>query len=196
MLIICFINMDEALKHFIYSLAPFTEDDLVNALPYFRTEVIQKDDYFSKAGRYCDRLGFVVDGLLRSFYIIKEKEATTFFLSPGSVAVALLSYLQTKPAIENIQALKTSTLITIKRKDMEVLFQENWKWQQAGRVLIENYYIKMEQRSISLQSKSAQELYEEFTKEFPEIIKSVPQHYIASFLGVSPETLSRIRKAR
>jgi len=188
--------MGEAVKQFIFSLAPFSEDDFVNALPYFKTEVIQKDDYFSKAGRYCDRLGFVVDGLLRSFYIIKDKEATTFFLSPGSVAVALLSFLQTKPAIENIQALKTSTLITIKKKDIEVLYKENWKWQQAGRVLIENYYIKMEQRSISLQSKSAQELYVEFTREFPEIIKSVPLHYIASYLGVSPETLSRIRKIR
>jgi CRP-like cAMP-binding protein len=188
--------MLEIVKPFMLSLAPFDEHDFENALPYFETEVIKKDDYFIKAGRISDRLGFVVDGLLRSFYTIKDKEATTFFLTPGSVAVALLSFLQLKPAIENIQALQASTLITIKKKHLEVLYHENWRWQQAGRVLIENYYILMEHRSISLQNQSAQERYEAFIKEFPEIIQSVPLHYIASFLGVSPETLSRVRKAK
>lgn len=188
--------MLDILKPFMLSLAPFDQSDFENALPYFKLEQMQKDDYFSKAGRISDRLAFVVDGLLRSFYTIKDKDATTFFLTQGSVAVALLSFLQTKPAIENIQALKPTTLITIKRKDLEILYHENWKWQQAGRVLIENYYILMEQRSISLQSQSAQERYEVFMKEFPEIIQSVPLHYIASFLGISPETLSRVRKIK
>lgn len=188
--------MKDTLKSFILTLAPFSDDDFNEALPFFKTEVIKKNAYFSKAGRVSDKLGFVVDGLLRSFYTIKNKDATTFFLTPGSVACALLSFLQTIPAVENIQALQTSTIVTIKRKDLETLYHENWKWQQAGRVLIENYYIKMEQRSISLQNQTALERYRAFTREFPEIVQSVPQHYIASFLGVSPETLSRIRKIK
>ncbi len=188
--------MLDALKPFMLSLAPFDQSDFERALPYFKTEELRKGDYFSKAGRVSDRLGFVVDGLLRSFYSIKDKETTTFFLTENSVAVALLSFLQNKPAIENIQALQDSTLITVKRKDLETLYQEDWKWQQAGRVLIENYYIKMEQRSISLQSQSAHERYTEFFYEFPEVIKTVPLHYIASFLGISPETLSRVRKIK
>ena len=152
--------MNEALKNLFKSLAPFTEEDLEIARPYFTTETFQKNDFFSKAGRISDRIGFVNSGLLRSFYTIKGKETTTFFLLPGSVAAALPSFLQMKPAMENIQALETSELIVIDRKDLLGLYNENWKWQQVGRVFIEKNYIKMEERLISLQSQTASGRYE------------------------------------
>lgn len=188
--------MTDALRDLFKSLAPFTDEEFEEALPFFKVETFQKNEYFSKAGRISDRIGFVNNGLLRSFHTIKEKETTTFFQMPGSVAVALLSFLQMKPAIENIQALETSDLIVINRKNLLGLYDENWKWQQVGRVLIENYYVIMEKRMIALQSQSAHERYRNFLKQYPEIIKTVPQYYIASFLGMSPETLSRIRKMK
>ena len=135
----------------------------------------------------------MTSGLLRSFYTLKEKETTTFFLREGSVAVALRSLVETIPSIENIQAIEDSELIVIKRESLYELYRESWKWQQVGRRVVEDSYIDMEQRSISLQTLSAQERYEQFLIEFPEVIKVVPLHQIASFLGISPETLSRIR---
>lgn len=188
--------MNEALKSLLQSIAPFSEDELGEVQHLFSTETIYKDEYFSKAGRTSDRIGFVQSGLLRSYFTIKEKETTTFFQTPGSLATALLSFLQMKPALENIQALENSELIVISKKDLHNLYNENWKWQQVGRIVIEQYYIKMEQRLIILQSHSAQERYEYFLKEYPKLIQSVPLYYIASFLGMSPETLSRIRKAK
>ena len=189
-------RMDEALKSIFRNLAPFTEDELETASSYFKMVPIAKGEYFSKAGRISDRLGFVSKGLLRSFYTIKGKETTTFFQRPGSLAVALPSFLQIKPAIENIQALENSELSVINRKDLFDLNNENWKWQQVGRILTEEGYIKMEERMISLQSESAHERYRNFLIEYPELIKILPLYYIASFLGMTPETLSRIRKAK
>jgi len=191
-----FQRMNDALKNLFKSLAPFTDEDFAEADRYFKTETLKKGDFFSKAGRISDRLGFVNSGLLRSFYTIKGKETTTFFQMPGSIAAALMSFLQMKPAIENIQALEDSELVVISRKELLNLYNENWKWQQVGRVITERYYVKMEERTISLQSQSAQERYENFLLEFPELIQVVPLYYIASFLGISPETLSRIRKNR
>ncbi len=188
--------MNDALKNLFKSLAPFTNEDFTEADRYFKTETLKKGDFFSKAGRISDRLGFVNSGLLRSFYTIKGKETTTFFQMQGSIAAALMSFLQMKPAIENIQALEDSELVVISRKNLLNLYDENWKWQQVGRVITERYYVKMEERTISLQSLSAQEKYENFLLEFPELIQVVPLYYIASFLGISPETLSRIRKNR
>ncbi|MDX1285498.1 MAG: Crp/Fnr family transcriptional regulator, partial [Draconibacterium sp.] len=175
-------------------LAPFEEDELISAAHLFHTETILKNNYFSKSGIISDRIGFVTSGLFRSFYNIKDKETTTFFQVPGTVVAALLSFLSMKPAIENIQALEDSEIIVINRKELLNLYNENWKWQQVGRILIENYYVKMEQRLIAMQSQSAQERYEVFLRHFPELIKTVPLHYIASYLGMSPETLSRVRK--
>ncbi len=186
--------MSDELIGMFKSLAPFDDDELEKALPLFKSESFRKGDFFSKAGRISDRVGFVESGLLRSYFDIKGKETTTFFLQPGSVAAALLSFLRMKPAVENIQAITDSELIYIKRKDLFSLYEKNWKWQQVGRVVVETYYVEMEQRSISLQTQSAHERYLRFIKEFPEVIKTVPLNQIASFLGVSSETLSRIRK--
>jgi len=192
---LCF-KMNEALKQLFKLLAPFTDEDFEEAQPFFKTETFRKHEYFSKAGRISDRMGFVNSGLLRSFYTIKDKETTTFFQMPGTIATALASFIQMRPAMENIQAMETSELIIVSRKDLLTLYNENWKWQQVGRIFTEQYYVKMEQRMISLQSQSALERYENFLQEFPELIKSVPLYYIASFLGISPETLSRIRKPK
>ena len=187
--------MNEALKDLFKSLAPFEEAELDAAGHLFKPETLKKGEFFSKSGLISDRIGFVNKGLLRSYYNIKGKENTTFFQGTGSVAAALLSFLQMKPAIENIQALEDSELLIIQKKDLLELYERSWKWQQVGRVLIENYYVKMEQRIISLQTQSANERYRIFLKDFPELIQTVPLQYIASFLGMTPEPLSRARKA-
>ncbi len=189
-------KMNEYLKQLFKLLAPFTEEELEIAQPFFRYEIIRKNEFFSKAGRISDRIGFVNSGLLRSFYTIKGKETTTYFQMHGTIATALASFLQMKPAIENIQALEISELIVINRKDLFSLYNENWKWQQVGRILTEQYYVKMEERTIALQSQSALERYENFLHDFPELIQMVPLYYIASFLGMTPETLSRTRKMK
>ena len=82
--------MNEVLMSIFKNLAPFTEDELNSASPYFKTETLTKGEYFSKSGRISDRIGFVTAGLLHSYYTLKGKETTTFFLMPGSIATASL----------------------------------------------------------------------------------------------------------
>lgn len=186
--------MNEGLKTLFKSLAPFDDKELSEASQYLEYQTIPRNGYFSKAGITSNYIGFVSSGLLRSFYTVKDKETTTFFLNSGTVAAALLSFVRQQPAIENIQALEDSELLVIHRKNLYTLYHENWKWQQVGRVLVENYYVTMEQRSITLLSQSAKERYCQFLNDYPQLIKTVPLHYIASYLGMSPETLSRVRK--
>jgi len=178
------------------TLAPFSEEELDAAIPFYSSVVVQKNDYFIRAGRISDRIGFVTRGILRSYFSIKGKQTTTFFQLPGSIAAAMQSFLLIKPSKENIQAIENSELIVIYRRDLYKLYKENWKWQQVGRMIMEQYYIHLEQRLINLQSQSAHERYEIFSTSYPEVIQSVPLHYIASYLGISPETLSRVRKAK
>jgi CRP-like cAMP-binding protein len=186
--------MHDSLIQLLRSIAPFSDHELEHSLTYFQQETIRKNEYFNKAGHISDKLGFVSQGLLRSFYILKGKDTTTFFQLPGAIAVDLKSFVKKTPSIENIQAVTAAELLVIKRDDLYTLYKESWKWQQVGRVLVEESYFDMEERSISLQIQSAQDRYEQFLSEFPEVIQQVPLHQIASFLGISPETLSRVRK--
>lgn len=186
--------MYENIRSMLKAMAPFEEGELDDAMGFFSSSIISKNEYFSKEGKISDRIGFVQSGILRSYYTINGRETTSFFLQPGSIAVAMLSFIEMKPAVENIQAISDSELIVINRKDILSLYEENWKWQQVGRLNLEQYYIEMERRVISFQSQTARERYRDFIKTHPEIIRSVPLHLVASYIGVSPETLSRLRK--
>jgi CRP-like cAMP-binding protein len=189
-----YMQMYDSLQRMLVSLVPFTTKELDDASPFFDHRSLEKNEFFNKAGRISDTLGFVSRGLLRSFYTLKGKDTTTFFQLPGAIAVDLKSFVKKTPSIENIQAVADSELLVIKRGDLYALYNESWKWQQVGRMLVEQAYFEMEERSISLQIQSAQDRYDQFLSEFPEVIQQVPLHQIASFLGISPETLSRIRK--
>ena len=186
----------EALKSLLRSLAPFSVEELEEATEYFYPESLEKSDHFCRTGRIADRIAYVCKGVLRSYYIVNNRETTTFFQLPGSIAVALPSFLQMSPSNENIEALENSDLLVIHREDLYNLYEENWKWQQVGRILMEQYYIQLEHHMISLQSESANERYKRLAAHSPEVLQSVQLQYIASYLGISPETLSRIRKSQ
>lgn len=186
--------MNETFKNLIQDLAPFTDEELIEAMPFFEEVKLKKNEYFLKAGHYSDRIGFVTKGFVRSFCNIKDKETTTFFAVPGSVIFDMHSYTLKRTSVESIQAFLDTEIITIKRKDLDFLYKGNWKWQQVGRLMGEHYFVESEDRTSALQSKSAQELYDQFIADFPDIVKIVPLIHIASYLGITPETLSRIRK--
>jgi len=176
------------------SVAPFTNEELREVFGLFRQEIVRKNGFVSKEGLICDRLAFIRTGLMRSFFNIKGKETTTYFLGPGSIAVAMSSFIEMKPAFENIQALEDSEVLILSKEKLESLYSKSWKWQQTGRRIIEQYYVVMEKRSIGLQTLSAKERYDALMKEHPGLLLKVPLHYVASYLGISPETLSRIRR--
>jgi CRP-like cAMP-binding protein len=182
-------NFSKLLK----KVAPFSDKELAAADPFFEVTKVKKNEHYLREGQTNGKIGFVIDGIFRCYYNIKNKEITTEFLLPGSIVAGMLSFLTNEPQKENIVALESSQLIAITREDLFKLYNKNWKWQQAGRILTEMNFIRIEKRSICLQTLTAKERYEELLKEMPGLIDRVPLQYIASYLGMSPETFSRIR---
>ena len=178
---------------FLKKVAPFTDEELEKASIYFEEIKVKKNQHYLREGETSGKIGFVTEGLFRCYYIIKNKEITTEFLLPNSIVAGMLSFLADELQRENIVALENSKLIAISREDLFKLYHKNWKWQQAGRILTEMNYVRIEKRAVCLQTLTAKERYEELLKEYPELIERVPLQYIASFLGMSPETFSRIR---
>jgi CRP-like cAMP-binding protein len=161
----------------------------------FRIIEIAKGDLWVKQGKICDQVGFLVSGKLRNFYIDESgNEVTCYFVSPENFISSFTSFLTNSPANENISALEDSVLCVISKKDLEELCERVPKMQIFRRVIAENLFITMEKRIFMLQSQSAHERYENMLKNNPDIILSVPLQYTASFLGITPQHLSRLRK--
>lgn len=190
--------MDENIKAYLikFGLSSYlTDDEIRHSLPFFKTAVLGKRDFLSREGTICTRICIVTKGILRSYYVKDGEQLTTYFNTEGTVATALRSYLKVVPAHENIQALTEVEMLVIEKKDLNQLFEDIPSWNKLARIVMEQLYVKMEERSISLQYDTAKERYLKFLKDFPGIIQIIPLQYIASFVGITPETLSRIRKS-
>ena len=161
----------------------------------FKKMELSKGDFFIKQGKVCDQVAFVVSGKLSNFYIDDAgNEVTCFFVTADSFVSAFTSFLTNTPTHENITALEDSVLRVISKKDIEELSVLIPNMQIFRRIIAENLFIIMEKRIMMLQSQSAHERYEKMLKENPEILLSVPLQYTASFLGITPQHLSRLRK--
>jgi CRP-like cAMP-binding protein len=179
----------------INQIVGLTTDEIVSIENAYGSVEISKGDLWVKQGKICNQVAFVVSGKLRNYYINETgNEVTCYFVSPDNFISPYTSFLTNTPANENISALEDTKLRVISKKDLEDLSVLVPKMQILRRVIAENLFIIMEKRITMLQSQSAFERYEKMLKENPDIILSVPLQYTASFLGVTPQHLSRLRK--
>lgn len=179
----------------INQIISLTNDEKAAIEKAFGSIEISKGDLWIKEGQTCDQVAFVLSGKLRSYYIDDSgNEVTCFFITPNTFVSSFTSFLTNTPTSENISALEDSAIRVISKHELEHLTALVPKMQIFRRVVAENLFILMEKRVAMLQSKSAYERYQKMLKDNPEIILSVPLQYTASFLGITPQHLSRLRK--
>ena len=156
---------------------------------------LRKGEFWIRQGRMCDQVAYVVSGQLRNHYVDDAgNDVTCYFVAPGSFISSFTSFLTNTPTNENISALEDTTLRVISKSEMEKLSDAIPKLHIFRRVIAENLFITLEKRIAMLQSQTAHERYERMLRENPDIVLSVPLQYIASFLGITPQHLSRLRK--
>jgi CRP-like cAMP-binding protein len=169
-------------------------DDIKSKLESLvKVEQFEKDDFISKQGTVIKKMYFVESGLLRGFYYKGEKEVINWFCVEGEFASSMYSFVSQKPSYENIQALEKTTLISISYQDLQQLYKTYPEFDKIGRLLTEQYYVELEERLISLQFMSAKERYEFLLQNEKYLLQRVSLGYLASYLGITQETLSRIR---
>lgn len=130
---------------------------------------------------------------MRGFYNLEEKEVTHWFAFEDDFVTSFHSFITQQPAIENIQLLEGSILWSITKENLNKLLDQYHELERVLRIAYEKYYIRLEERFINAQFKSATERYQHLLLQSPHIIERVPLGFIASYLGISQETLSRVR---
>lgn len=154
---------------------------------------VLKRTFILKQGHICRYIYFVNSGLLRCFYLRDGKEICSWFMKEGDVIISVESFFNQKESKENIQALEDSSLFFISYDELQFAYENFPDFNSIGRILTEKYYQLCEQRLYSLRMQKAHEKYQFLMRHFPQLVQRVPIKDIASYLGITLETLSRIR---
>lgn len=173
---------------------PLTDQEREQIKTYLTPKKLRKRQYLLQEGDVCKTIAFVEKGALREYAVENGSEHIIQFAIEGWTISDLLSFLTNEPSIYNIDALEDSELVLISRSAHEELLRTQPKYETYIRLLITGAYIALQRRLTFKISLPVEERYTNFTESYPDIAQRVPQHMIASFMGVKPETLSRIRK--
>jgi CRP-like cAMP-binding protein len=168
--------------------------DLEAIVSLFKPTTIKKGDYFVKSGHHCDKLSFIQSGLLRIFVVTDSKEVTQWISTKGYFVTDLASMIFNIPARWTIQALTDTELFTIHKDDYDRIGKLIPQWYELEKLFIARCFITLEDRVFRHLSMTAEERYHYFFEQNKELFNQVPLQYIASMLGMTPETFSRIRR--
>lgn len=182
-----------ALQSYISTYFGIDANDMRKVESFFKPSVLKKGDYFTKIGQYCDKMSFVQSGYVRIFAEVDDKEITQWISTKGYFLTDLSSFIFNLPAKRNMQALSDCELFTIAKKDYERLVEVVPNWPEMEKRFLSGCFVYMEDRIFSHLSLSAEERYDKLFQENKELFNHVPLHYLASMLGMSAETFSRIR---
>lgn len=156
---------------------------------------VNKNDYFIKSEDIPDKLAFIVQGIFRISYLTQSgNDNTLVFRDENKFLSAYSSFLENVKSKYSFQALEDSILLYISLSDWVELCAEHICWQIITTKYSQILFVEKENRETELLSDDAETRYHNFTKNFPELSMRIPQFYIASYIGITPETLSRIRK--
>lgn len=176
------------------SLAEVPDDELARVLAIFRPMHVVKGELFVRAGEVPEQIAFLDAGLMRLFYIRADgEEFTKSFLPEGEIVGAYSALLRREPSRLWIDALEDSSLLAAPYREYTRLAEIHPCWQIINRKIAEALFIKKEQREASLLLDNAETRYRTFLAEYPNLEHRLKQHQIASYLGITSVSLSRIR---
>lgn len=183
------------MRGYLQNIGLFTDDEIDSFLSHAQKLTLAKGDYFIKEGEVAKRIGFVLSGLLRSFYYASNSDEVTYCFSfPNELVAGYSSIITQQPTNENIQALGTCELLVFPKSVLDEMVERSEKWLLFAKQVAEMQYVALEKRVFLLQKENAATRYKELLANHPEFIQNIPLRFLASYLGISQRHLSRLRK--
>ncbi|MCR9015569.1 Crp/Fnr family transcriptional regulator [Aquiflexum gelatinilyticum] len=186
--------MHEVLKSYFHNLTKIEEEKLESLSPYFKEKKVKKNEFLLKEGEVCKFNYFVISGCLRLFSVNNEGfENTRYIAFEGKFGTSFTSLITGQPSIEYIQALEKSTLLYISKEDFYFLVENEPSVNKIYRNILESAYITTQRRIYDFQGTDSLERLRSLIYHQPKILSRISHKIIASYLGITHYTLSRLK---
>ncbi|WP_087019074.1 Crp/Fnr family transcriptional regulator [Thaumasiovibrio subtropicus] len=193
---------DLRLKTVMQSVAPISDDSWQQIRPYLTEKRVASGTQLGNPGEVCAQVMFLCEGVARSFVIDangREYTVSFNFYEPQATLKNLfltdfVSVLQQSPSQLYFEALTDLVVIAIPYEKVLSLYESQVEWGRFGRKVAEEAYCITQQRALSLLTLTAAERYAQMLKGMPKSLQQIPEHYVAAYLGITPQSLSRIKK--
>jgi len=182
------------IEAFIRSLVQPNEEEWKAFRDILQEKKIKKKDMLLEEGQVCKFIGFLNSGVIREYVFDKDKESTVDFISENHFVVDFQSFITGTPSRQYLEALTDAELLVFRKESIDMLYDKYKIWERFGRLIIERVFCGVEEKRKKIIATTHEEQYRNFASVYPEVVQQVPQYYIASYLGITPEHLSRIRK--
>ena len=163
-------------------------------LDAFKPYKLKKNEHFLQATEVCTKLGFLCKGLVRYYVFRNDEEATLEFTKEGEFVADYGSFIDKEPSIQNIQALEDCEFLVIDYDKLQELYKISKNANLLGRIIIEHRFIIMVNQLLTVHRYNPEDRYRYFLEHYKDLTQRIPQYLIASYVGVKPQSLSRIRK--
>lgn len=183
----------QSLIHFLHSELGLPEDLIPTVTTFFREEDVEKKTFLTKKGATCQKLSWIERGYVRFFSHTEKKAVTHWIFGDGQLITDVASFYLQEPAKWNMQALTDLKMYSLSYDDFQALRKERPEWDGFEKLLLIRLMSAMENRVYALLSMSAEERYHYLFQSDSKMFNELPLQYLASMMGMSPETLSRIR---
>lgn len=158
-----------------------------------KPRLLEKNQHFLQEGEVCKTIAFIEKGSVRLYYALGERDICKDFLFENAIIGSLASFFSQTPSMLHVAALEETYILEMSYQDVMHLYDSYPSWQKLGRIIAQDQFVKSERREASLLKDSPEIRYKNLIEEHPKVFKRVPLQYIASYLGITPETLSRYR---
>jgi CRP-like cAMP-binding protein len=186
----------EKIRAYFNSLITLSDEAWSDFASCIRQEQVSKKEFLLREGEVCDFIAFIGEGMVRFYYVDKGDEKVTAFFFPGDFVSNYRSFLNRQPSDHYIEAMKDVVMYKVTKNDLHALYDKHPSIDRLGRLIAENLYLTVTKRLDSFLYSTPEERYKELQDRNSILLQQVPQYMLASYLGVKPETLSRIRSRK
>lgn len=188
-----FVSMTPELKKFLIDYVKLPQAELDDIASKFKKRTIKKNEFVLRENEVCKDLVFVQSGCLRLYYIQEDIEVSVWFAMQHSSAIEIYSFISETPTNYFLQAIEHTEILYLPKSVLNKLYETHPKMQELMRKFWEDVILHLLERFTALQRDSAEQRYRDLLSK-PDYLQSIPQKYLASFIGVTPTSLSRIKK--